>query len=204
MALDRNYFNSINLEPVKKKYYDISEVDNLLVDIRRQAEFINRRYTDMNEELGKALESKEDYRKKGQILSQEIISLREELEDLRGELEELRTRAETAESRAAEAEEKASELEDALSRGGRHLQSEQLQPENDRQAFSAEAAIAAERVEEMYVSMKGIYASGLELLEKQWSRYKEDSSAGDIPADLSSKIGKIASALNEINRTGVE
>lgn len=37
MALDRDYFNSIDLKPVKKKYYSLEEVDALLVDIRAKA-----------------------------------------------------------------------------------------------------------------------------------------------------------------------
>ena len=180
MALDRNFFNSINLTPVRNKYYDISAVDNLLVDIRRQAEFINRRYTDMGEELEKAQEAREDYRRKGQVLSQEILSLREELEEAR--------------KRAEEAEEKAAALESMADNAGRHL------PEDCEQLLSLQSMPAADsRVEEMYAAMKGIYASGLELLEKQWARYRADSALGEVPADLSSKVGKIASVLQEIN-----
>lgn len=43
MKLDKDYFNSLELKPVKKKYYNLSEVDSVLVDIRAKA-------LEMNEE----------------------------------------------------------------------------------------------------------------------------------------------------------
>lgn len=43
MKLDKDYFNSLELKPVKKKYYNLGEVDSVLVDIRAKA-------LEMNEE----------------------------------------------------------------------------------------------------------------------------------------------------------
>lgn len=43
MKLDKDYFNSLELKPVKKKYYNLGEVDRVLVDIRAKA-------LEMNEE----------------------------------------------------------------------------------------------------------------------------------------------------------
>lgn len=102
MALDRNYFNSIRLEPVKRKFYDIYSVDNLLVDIRRQAELMNHRYDELREDLEEENGIREDLRKKGQILSEEILSLREELQ-------KSEQKASDAEAKAAEAEQKMQE-----------------------------------------------------------------------------------------------
>lgn len=38
MALDQEYFDSINIEVVKKKYYNANKVEAVFADIRRQAE----------------------------------------------------------------------------------------------------------------------------------------------------------------------
>lgn len=41
MALDREYFDSINIELVKKKYYNANKVNAVLEDIRAQAEALS-------------------------------------------------------------------------------------------------------------------------------------------------------------------
>ena len=86
MVLDKSYFNSIRLDTIRKKYYDADTVDRLLVDIRSKADAMNREYIEMKAgftEAEKAAETlreeNEDLRKKGQTLSQEILSLREDL-----------------------------------------------------------------------------------------------------------------------------
>lgn len=179
MVLDRNYFNSINLFPIKRKYYDIKEVDNLLVDIRKQAELINHRYQDMQEELEGAKAGREDYRIKGQALSQEVITLREKLAE--------------AEKRAAEAEEKANAFETALEKNSRHLA-----PREDEDRSDNSCTYRMEQFEEMYKSMRKLFTSGVDTLDRQWSQFVEKGS-DSIPADLSSKIGKIAMVMEEIN-----
>lgn len=175
MALDRNYFNSIKLDPIKRKYYDIYAVDNLLVDIRRQAELMNHRYEELRAELEARSAEKEDCRKKGQILSEEIVTLR-------ATLKEAEQRAASAEEKAAAAEQKLSETaERGKTTDGTYNMKDQ-----------------PDLVEEMYESMKKIYASGLQTLEEQWQEYLENSNS-KVPEDLSSKISKIANALQEIN-----
>lgn len=179
MALDRNYFNSINLDPIKRKYYDVTAVDNLLVDIRKQAELINHRYEDMKQELDSALNAREDYRQKGQALSQEIIVLREKLAE--------------AERRAEEAEDRAAALEviaDNVS--GKHL----AQP----QTIIEDTQPAMEKITEMYSFMREMLTAGIENLDREWQSFSSASVSGEkTPSDLSQKIGKIAAALQEIN-----
>lgn len=51
MALDQAYFDAINIDVVKKKYYNAGKVDAVLEDIRRQALLLNRE----NELLGRQL-----------------------------------------------------------------------------------------------------------------------------------------------------
>ena len=57
MALDRDYFNSIELELVNDKYYKVEQVDALLVDIRAKALEMNKQIQDAKTGSGKG----EDY-----------------------------------------------------------------------------------------------------------------------------------------------
>ena len=168
MALDRNYFNSIRLDPIKRKYYDISAVDNILVDIRKQAELINHRYEDCFE--------------KGQALSQEVISLRKDLDDMTA-------RAKTAENRVAALQ---LELQNTQNSQGKHL-SQTTSAEN------VQTTININKISQMYNSMRTILSSGIDSLDQQWQAFLNGSPELKPPADISDKIEKIASALQEIN-----
>ena len=86
MSLDKSYFNSIRLDTYRHKFYSIEAVDRLLVDIRSQADSLNRELEVSGRKLAEAQQTAEtltdenrDLLSKGQALSQEIISLREDL-----------------------------------------------------------------------------------------------------------------------------
>lgn len=187
MALDRNYFNSIELNPIKMRYYDITAVDNILVDIRKQAELINRRYDDMHRELESVKAAREEYKTKGQALSQEIVALRNELSEMT--------------QRAEEAEERAAAFETMADRNSRHLSQGSNGTESVQESIGAPMSVQPDlsKVEELYNSMKRIYLSGIETLDNQWQSFlKSVEDPGDI-SDLSSKIERIAKTIQEIN-----
>ena len=86
MSLDKSYFNSIRLDTYRHKFYSIEAVDRLLVDIRSQADSLNRELEVSDRKLAEAQQTAEtltdenrDLLSKGQALSQEIISLRKDL-----------------------------------------------------------------------------------------------------------------------------
>jgi cell division septum initiation protein DivIVA len=86
MSLDKSYFNSIRLDTYRHKFYSVEAVDRLLVDIRSQADTLNRDLESSNRKLAEAQQTAEslteenkDLLSKGQALSQEIVSLREDL-----------------------------------------------------------------------------------------------------------------------------
>ena len=58
MALDKDYFDSIQIDVVKKKYYNANKVEAVFTDIRRQAEELMAE----NESLRGRLRSQEDQR----------------------------------------------------------------------------------------------------------------------------------------------
>lgn len=51
MALDREYFDSINIELVKKKYYNANKVNAVLEDIRMQAEALSEENRTLRKEM---------------------------------------------------------------------------------------------------------------------------------------------------------
>ena len=86
MSLDKAYFNAIRLDTYRRKFYSVDAVDRLLVDIRAQADALNRELDtarrNLAEEQQTGITLKEENRdllSKGQTLSQEIVSLREDL-----------------------------------------------------------------------------------------------------------------------------
>lgn len=60
MALDKEYFDAIHIDVVKKKYYNANKVEAVFQDIRRQAQLLNEENEQMRAQLealnGKTLE----------------------------------------------------------------------------------------------------------------------------------------------------
>ena len=184
MPLDRNYFNSLDLRPVKRKFYDITAVDNILVDIRKQAELMNHRCESLQTELQNSSVSYESFRAKEDSLNRELLSVREELSSARTKLaeSEARIRAleillEKYEKEKKTAEEKTAAAPDRIV------------------GFSS----GIEQLEEMYNSMKHIYLSGMESLDRQWQSFLGKNPQETVPEDLSAKIEGIAETMQEIN-----
>lgn len=178
MLLDRDFFSSITLNEYRNRYYDISEVDALLVEIRRQADELNTRCRELQARLNEAEtqadawhEKAEGFRRKGIFLSKELVSLRNQLKELQEHPAthmDNNTRAET------ENEEITGNLR-------------------------AQQEYAIRKAETMFNSMKEIHASAIRQLNAQW----QDFLAGlenptEIPADLTQKVSSIAKELNEI------
>ena len=51
MALDEAYFNSINIDVAKKKYYNVNKVEAVLADIRREAAAMNEENARLRREV---------------------------------------------------------------------------------------------------------------------------------------------------------
>lgn len=51
MALDKAYFDSINIDVAKKKYYNVNKVEAVLQDIRREAEALNEENASLRREV---------------------------------------------------------------------------------------------------------------------------------------------------------
>lgn len=177
MALDRNYFNNIVLEPVRKKYYSIQDVDNLLMDMRNQANGMLR---------------------EAEALSGRAFSAEQQADALRKENSELRTNAETLSREVSSLRAEVDELK--LNNDSLRVVQKQAQ-QNARPMTNKEyrAALLA-RVEKFYVSTRDAYVSAISQLDDEWNSLSEETKAKveEVPSDLSQKISSIARELEEI------
>ena len=194
MALDAEYFDSIYIEVVKRKYYEASKVQAVFEDIRRQAEALNaenerlRReqaeVTDRKVELGEVLLN-------AQTIYQEIVG---------------------------RANEKAAAItEDAQRRSEEILSDARRQSELLLQRSRDQEEVAARRVEEAFDRMKQLHQQSIESLNAQWQDFLRSLDPetdlernaqplpapktvsaleeSELPPDLEEKVGAIASQL---------
>ena len=61
--LNASYFNNLELDVYYDKYYDADEVDEILVDIRAQAEQMGREILSLREEVSRYEREKDDVRR---------------------------------------------------------------------------------------------------------------------------------------------
>ena len=215
MYLDKNYFNSIRLDTVRKKFYNADAVDRLLVDIRSKADIMTRELHEAKagfDEAEKAAESlreeNEDLRKKGKALSLEILSLREELktaqlqsreeqdpaELVRGEVEEqVRLEcSEMLEQAKAQAEEILAEANAKLSEANAKAD------ETVRQTASRQEDLLR-RLEAFFAAEREMQVEAANQLEMRYAALLDSFRSPDVPGDLDEKIGKIVREVREID-----
>ena len=60
MALDQEYFDSIQIDVVKKKYYNANKVNALLADIRAQAQALELENQALRAQLGEFSQRKDE------------------------------------------------------------------------------------------------------------------------------------------------
>lgn len=172
MALDREYFDAIHIDVVKKKYYNANKVEAVFEDIRRQAEEL----TEENERLRRELDA---YRGRSGELSEAVLSAQVIYRRI---IEKANARAETI-------------LADARRESSEIRRSSQTQQEYAVQ--QVERCIS--RVREL--QMTAIEEINAEWQRFLCGLYPEEEAAADpeAPADLSEKVDAIARELQAIN-----
>ena len=178
-TLDRYYFNSLNLEPIRRKFYNIQEVDSVLLDIRTQAEILNRE----NEDLKNDIKLKE----------KELSELREKLKEADSKKEELNDALISARTTYRGIVDKANEEADEIIAGARIEQQEMKEKTRRRQEY------AVDRIGEIYAFMKESQEAQAEQLNLMFQQFLCGLEEDDAPDDLSSKVGRIAKEMQEIN-----
>ena len=148
MALDKEFFDSVNIDVVKKKYYNANKVNALLGNIQQQAE----------------------------TMGQENELLRTQLEALNGQKSEIgdtllsaRALAKKIEDQArAQAEEtirQAQEKADAIVREAEHKRRELAQSLPDQQEYAAKC------VENCLNKLKKQHIEAIEMLNNEWQDF---------------------------------
>ena len=148
MALDKEFFDSVNIDVVKKKYYNANKVNALLENIQRQAE----------------------------TMGQENELLRTQLEALNGQKTEIgdtllsaRALAKKIEDQArAQAEEtirQAQEKADAIVREAEHKSQELAESLPDQQEYAAKC------VENCLNKLKKQHVEAIEMLNNEWQDF---------------------------------
>lgn len=189
MALDAEYFDSIYIEVVKKKYYNANKVQAVFADIRRQAEALNAENLYLRQQLdglnGKKAELG-DALLSAQAIYQEVVD---------------RAKARAAELTADAERRSAAMLADARQK------SEQLLAESSRQE-----EYTVHRVELAFNRMKELHMASIDALNAEWQDFlcglypepetqapepptqqgDPEEDAGALPGDLEEKVGAIA------------
>ena len=197
MALDRNYFNNIELEPLRRKFYDIEAVDALLVDIRSKAEMMNREAEALREKAANAeavisslRAENEELFKKGEELSREVTALRSDLEEARAKSAETSEKYEKSTLAPEWAEES-------------KAQEKNRDSAKILQEAKACRARAMQALENLFERTREMQAGVIDQLDDQWEEFlsgvKKEEQA---PEDLGAKVENIARELREIEEGG--
>ena len=176
MALDKEYFDNIKIEVVKKKYYNAKKVEAVFDDIRRQARELNAE----NERMRQALSALADRRVE---LGDAVLSAQGVY---RGLVEKANERAEEI---VAEARRRAEEITAETQR----QQDEAVQ--RVEKLFSTMKAQHEEAIETINAEWQD-YLCGL-YAERGGEPSAEEPE--EAPGDLQAKVGAIAQELFEIN-----
>ena len=176
MALDQKYFDDINIDVVKKKYYNANKVNAVLEDIREQAlrlEEENRNLREQLESLSSRKEEIGDAILSAKTVSQQIIS------DACVQSEKLLN-----DSRL-----KAKQIIAAAQEKKEHLLAEAA----ERQEYCVRQA------EKLYSGMRERQLESIEALDDDWQSFlcglMDSEGSGPSEEELSAKVGAIAREL---------
>ena len=174
--LNNEYFDSINIEIAKKKYYNAGKVDALLADIRRQAADMLAENEQLRAKLSEISKGRDD-------ISETLLSARSFSRSITADAEQ------RAADIIAEAEKRAAEI---------IVEAEQQAAEISESNRSTED-YAIGCVRESYDALRESLQQQLELVNSSWQSFlanlSTESIPADVPEDLGDKVGAIASEL---------
>ena len=174
MALNKEYFDSIHIDTVKKKYYNANKVEAVLADIRAQAE----------------------------ALVKENEQLREQVELFSGQKEEIGDAILSAKTIAQHMIQQAKQQADEIVSQAHKKSGDILSKAIDRQEYAAkQMADSFERVRKL--QQESIEALNAEWQNFLCGLYPEDEqsdaeSEQGVPKDIGDKLGAIARDIKEL------
>lgn len=222
MALDEAYFNSINIDVAKKKYYNVNKVEAVLADIRREAAAMNEENARLRREVERMTSEKRsvgDALISAKELAQRIVSdANAQAEDIVRAAEEKREQiiadTEDVKKIIAGANERAEEI----IRDAEKRREEIISEAREQEDYAAQYVQGTfERLKEQQLEavrrlnadyqefLCGLYGYEEREGEPKADAVPENAEAAeelleleDVPADLGEKVGAIAQALRDI------
>ena len=171
MALDKEFFDGIHIDVVKKKYYNANKVNALLADIQAQAQALTEENADMRAQLARLNGQKED-------IGAAVLSAQQIYREI----------VDKANVRAAEIVAEAEQRR------------EQIQEENLRQQEYAvkrvESCFSALREQHM-AAIEELNAEWQEFLCGLYS--PEEGAESELPQDIDDKLAAIAGSLSSLD-----
>jgi cell division septum initiation protein DivIVA len=184
MALNAEYFDSIYIDVVKKKYYNAKKVQAVFEDIRRQAEELNAENSLLRRQLAQqAEELNAENEALGQQLARQAEELNAENETLRQQLAALQDRrvelgdallsaqsvycdiVERGKARAETMTRDAERRSAAMLAEARHKSEQMLADSNRQQEY------AVQRVEGAFNRMKQLHMASIDALNAEWQDF---------------------------------
>lgn len=194
MALDQAYFDSINIDVVKKKYYNANKVEAVLDDIRRQAELLNRE----NELLGRQLRALHGQKDE---ISDTLLSAKAIAQQIIADAQE------QAEKILTEARRLSRDMSAQAERDSRQArqEAEALRQELPQRLDGLERQLRVRLLsltDEVCGELKSFSVDPEETpaeVEAPEDETPDEDDGEDAPADLSEKVGAIAREIAEID-----
>ena len=212
MSLTKEFFDNIQIELVKRKYYNSNKVDALINDIRCRARVLMEENARLSAELDTYTSQKAqiaDAVMNAQLLHTDIVEkANRQADDKAAQAEE------SAKLILSEANEQAKEIIDAARADAEKLleeaqdkikYAEEMQLELDK-LKQQQLEYAVDKMEVCFSKLRQRHLEAIEALNLQWQEflcglYDEDAEAA--PADLSEKVDAIAKELGEMDCTTV-
>ncbi|MBQ3210699.1 MAG: hypothetical protein IJB09_04335 [Oscillospiraceae bacterium] len=212
MSLTKEFFDNIQIELVKRKYYNSNKVDALINDIRCRARVLMEENARLSAELDTYTSQKAqiaDAVMNAQLLHTDIVEkANRQADDKAAQAEE------SAKLILSEANEQAKEIIDAARADAEKLleeaqdkikYAEEMQLELDK-LKQQQIEYAVDKMEGCFSKLRQRHLEAIEALNLQWQEflcglYDEDAEAA--PADLSEKVDAIAKELGEMDCTTV-
>ena len=212
MSLTKEFFDNIQIELVKRKYYNSNKVDALINDIRCRARVLMEENARLSAELDTYTSQKAqiaDAVMNAQLLHTDIVEkANRQADDKAAQAEE------SAKLILSEANEQAKEIIDAARADAEKLleeaqdkikYAEEMQLELDK-LKQQQLEYAVDKMEGCFSKLRQRHLEAIEAINLQWQEflcglYDEDAEAA--PADLSEKVDAIARELGEMDCTTV-
>lgn len=175
MALDNEYFDSINIEIAKKKYYNAGKVNAVLADIRARAQMLNEENAQLREKLESVTKGRND-------ISETLLTAHSFSKSITDGAEQ------QAAQIIADAEKRAAEI---------IAEAEKRAAETCSNSRGTEE-YAVNCVRESYDALRESLLAQLDAVNSGWENFLANinaETAAEVPEDLSAKVGAIAGEL---------